>query len=229
MATKIIVSYDGTNNEDDAIALGRLFAQAGAEVSLAYVRHTHDPRSGVEHVQQTEAEAALDRGAELLGDATVERHVVTDPSTPAGLQALAESEGAEVIVFCSDSHTAPGHVSVGNSAQRLLDGGPVAIAIAPAGLAARSDASIRRVAATGDTAARETADAVAQDLGAQVADLTADNIDLLVIGSRDEARSGQVAINATAQYLVEVARSAVLIVPRDRAVRLGAQVSAAGA
>jgi len=31
MSTKVIVSYDGTANEDDAIALGRLFANAGAE------------------------------------------------------------------------------------------------------------------------------------------------------------------------------------------------------
>jgi hypothetical protein len=28
--TSIIVSYDGTANEDDAVALGRLFGQAGA-------------------------------------------------------------------------------------------------------------------------------------------------------------------------------------------------------
>ena len=35
MATKIIISYDGTNNEDDAIALGRVLAQAGGEPVLA--------------------------------------------------------------------------------------------------------------------------------------------------------------------------------------------------
>ena len=43
MPTKIIVSYDGTANEDDAIALGRLLGQAGAEVALAYVRHSQEP------------------------------------------------------------------------------------------------------------------------------------------------------------------------------------------
>ena len=32
---KIIVSYDGTANEDDAIALGRIFAGAIASSSLA--------------------------------------------------------------------------------------------------------------------------------------------------------------------------------------------------
>ena len=46
--SKVIVSYDGTANEDDAIALGRILGDAGAEVSLAYVRHTPeaDRRAG---------------------------------------------------------------------------------------------------------------------------------------------------------------------------------------
>ena len=43
MATKIIVSYDGTANEDDAIAYGSLLAGAGAEIHLGYVRHSQEP------------------------------------------------------------------------------------------------------------------------------------------------------------------------------------------
>ena len=39
MATKIIVSYDGTANDTDALALGRLLARAGGSLELAYVRH----------------------------------------------------------------------------------------------------------------------------------------------------------------------------------------------
>src|SRR5437660_683541 len=83
---------------------GRRFAEAGAEVSLAYVRHTHDLETGVDQIHQHEAEAALEKGAHVFGDPNVQRHIVTDPSTPAGLHALAEREGAELIVFCSDSH-----------------------------------------------------------------------------------------------------------------------------
>ena len=46
MSVTAIISYDGTPNDDDALALGRLFAQAGATVALAYVRHSRefDPR-----------------------------------------------------------------------------------------------------------------------------------------------------------------------------------------
>src|SRR6476646_510373 len=161
MPAKIIVSYDGTANEDDAVALGRIFAQAGAEVSLAYVRHTVDSVGDTQGI--------LSRGLTLLGDANAATHVVTDRSTPEGLAALAEREQADVIVFCSDSHTAKGHVSIGNSAARLLEGGSTAIAIAPVDLA-ETDAAIRRVVAVGDGegGARRTAEALASALGATV-------------------------------------------------------------
>ena len=66
MPVKIIVSYDGTANEDDAIALGRVFARAGADVGLAYVRHTSEPDRDSETLVQHEAEALLERG-DLLG------------------------------------------------------------------------------------------------------------------------------------------------------------------
>ena len=44
MALKIIVSYDDTDNDRDALALGRLLAVTGAELSLAYVRHSFGER-----------------------------------------------------------------------------------------------------------------------------------------------------------------------------------------
>ena len=93
MSSKIIVSYDGTDNEDDAIALGRVFARAGAEVSVAYVRHSVEPDYSGETLAQHEAEALLERAAELLGNPDAAKHVVTDRSTPEGLRALAEARG----------------------------------------------------------------------------------------------------------------------------------------
>ena len=100
MSTKIIVSYDGTANEDDAIALGRVFARAGAEVALAYVRHSQEPDLEREKLAQGEAEELLGRGAKLFGDESIARHVVTDRSTPRGLSALAASEGANIVALC---------------------------------------------------------------------------------------------------------------------------------
>jgi nucleotide-binding universal stress UspA family protein len=222
MSTKIVVSYDGTANEDDAIALGRLLGGAGAELALAYVRHSQDRDLDREQLAQNEAEELLARGASLLGDANVARHVVTDRSTPEGLRALAESEGADVVVFCSDSHTAKGHVSVGNSAQQLLEGGPVAVAIAPVGLADAA-AGIRSVVAIGDAdgGARATAESLASALGASVAPVANEDADLLVVDSRPEAEQGRVAISASAAHVIEIARCPVLVLPRGRALAFG--------
>jgi nucleotide-binding universal stress UspA family protein len=224
-AAKIIVSYDGTNNEDDALALGRIFVHAGAEVALAYVRHTQEPEPEREVLAEREAEALLERGAELLGTPDAPRHVVADRSTPEGLRALAEREHADAIVFCSDSHTAPRSVTVGNSAQRLLDGGRFAIAIASAGLAERQGDSVQRIAVTEDPtdpSASTTAQALAGALGASVATAArGHNADLLVVGSRPEAGQGQVALSAAALNLIEDAAGAVLVVPRGIALAFG--------
>jgi nucleotide-binding universal stress UspA family protein len=227
-ALKAIVSYDGTNNEDDAVALGRVLQSAGAEIALAYVRHTQETAPEREILAQHEAETLLQRGAELLGTPEAQRYVVADRSTPEGLRALAEREGAELIVFCSDSHTAPRSVSVGNSAQRLLDGGRFAIAIASAGLADRA-ATVARVAVTEDptdSSAQQTARALAGALGAEVVPaVKGHGADLLVIGSRPEAGQGQVALSAAAQNLIEDNAGAVLVVPRGVALAFDGAVS----
>jgi nucleotide-binding universal stress UspA family protein len=216
MSTKIIVSYDGTANEDDAIALGGLFARAGAEVALAYVRHNHEPDREREALAETEAQELLRRGTELLGDTSAACHIVTDRSTPEGLAALAEAEGADVIVFCSDSHTAKGHVAIGNSAERLIEGGRTAIAIAPVDFAEREQAGRRRIVAVGDGdgGARETAHSLAAALSGEVAPVANEDADLLVIDSRAEGEPGRVTISASATYLIDVATCPVLVLAR---------------
>ena len=232
MPAKIIVSYDGTANEDDAIALGRLFARAGAEVSLAYVRHTHEPDSERETLAQHEAQELLQRGVELLGDPHAARHVVTDRSTPEGLAALAESERADLIVFCSDSHTAKGHVSIGNSAERLLDGGRTAIAIAPVDVAERIQSrGIQQIVAVGDGegGARQTAEALAAALGATVSPVANENTDLLVVDSRPESQPGRVSISSSVAHLIEIANCPVLVVPRGVTLPFSRAAAAAAA
>jgi nucleotide-binding universal stress UspA family protein len=232
MSVKIIVSYDGTANEDDAIALGRVFARAGADVGLAYVRHSSEPDRNRETLVQHEAEELLERGAELFGTpygAPLARHVVTDRSTPEGLRALAEAEGAEVIVFCSDSHTAKGHIAVGNSAERLLDGGSTAIAIAPAGFA-RSDTETtpQTIVAVGDGdgGAAATAERLSVALGAGVAAVANGDSQLLVIDSRAGAPVGQTSLSSSAAHLIETARCPVLVVPRGVTLPFGTRVAA---
>jgi nucleotide-binding universal stress UspA family protein len=216
MPVNMIVSYDGTHNEDDAIALGRLFADAGADVSLAYVRHAPEPEASREILAQHEAEELLTRGAALFGDPDIPRHVVTDRSTPEGLSALAERIGADAIVFCSDSHTARGHIAVGNSAQRLLEGGSTAIAITPAGFASNERPQLERVLVAGDGSAHATAEQLARALGAELTSISDESPSVLVVGSRPEAENGHVSISAATEHLIEVARCPVLVVPRGK-------------
>ena len=92
MSAKIIVSYDGTANEDDAIALGRIFARTGAEVSLAYVRHTYEPDSDRETLAQSEAQELLERGAALFGNPGIARQRAA--ARPAGALQRGGADGS---------------------------------------------------------------------------------------------------------------------------------------
>jgi nucleotide-binding universal stress UspA family protein len=217
MPSNIIISFDGSDNDHDALALGRILAEGGSNVSLAYVRHSHESDSAREQVEQRDAEAILERGAKWLGQSDIERNIVINASTGEGLRQLAEEQNADVLVFGSDWHTTPGHVQPGSSALRLMDGGPVAVAIAAAGLRDRSDARIEHVALPGgevDPAARDTAEAFAAASGTQLSLPTQANVDLLVVGSRPGAPEGRVSLSAAAEYLVETTNASVLVLAR---------------
>lgn len=229
MAPKTIVSYDDTLNDHDALALGRVLAKAGATLELAYVRHTTQSERAREELAEHEAEALLERGARWLGDLDVPRRVVVSASTGEGLDWLAEQERADVIVFGSDYRTAAGHVEPGRSAHRLIEGGPAAIAIAPANYRSNRDPQVVKIgvlASAGDDSALQTARELAERLGATVSD-DSPNVDLLVVGSRPEAREGRVMITAEAEYAIENSTAPVLVVPRGVPVRFAIPVAAA--
>ncbi len=219
MGPRAIISYDDTPNDHDALMLARVLADAGANLLLAYVRHTAEAER--EWLEEDEAQVLLLRGARMLGDLDVERRVVANGSTAAGLQSLAEQEDADLIIFGSDYRTAAGHVAPQRSAQVLLEGTRVAIAIAPANYRSEHACTFGRVgvlAGSGDPAPRETARDLAQTLGARVTD-DEPFVDLLVIGSRPEAPEGRVMLSAQAQNALEEATYPVLILPRGVALR----------
>jgi nucleotide-binding universal stress UspA family protein len=219
MALKIIVSYDDTDNDRDALALGRLLAYSGAELSLAYVRHS---QGGA--LEEKEAEELLARGAASVGAPDMPRHVVVNAGTSVGLAELAERENADVIVFGSEYRTAPGTVKPGIPAHKLLLGGPAAIAVAPADLHSRPSVSVNTVGLIdeGDEAAGETARSLAAALGAGVVEHDGGHVDLLVVGSRPESPAGKVTLSAASDYAVETATQPVLVVPRGTALSFAA-------
>jgi nucleotide-binding universal stress UspA family protein len=219
MGLRIIVSYDDTDNDRDALALGRLLAFSGGELSLAYVRHA---QGGA--LEQKEAEELLARGAASVGAPDMPRHVVINPGTSVGLAELAEREKADIIVFGSEYRTAPGTVKPGISAHKLLLGGPAAIAVAPAGMRERPSVGVNTIGVLdeGDEAARNTASSLAAALGAGVADFAGAPVDLLVVGSRPESPQGKVTLSASSDYAVEAATYPALVVARGVALNFGA-------
>jgi nucleotide-binding universal stress UspA family protein len=227
MSPHAIISYDDTHNDHDALMLGRVLRAAGARLTLAYVRHASLARPDREQLAEHDAEALLERGAQWLEDPYIDRRVVMSASTGEGLGWLASEEHADLIVFGSDYRTASGHVSVGRSAETLLDNGPVAIAVAPANYAGQ-DRELRTIGILpggADEAATETALSLAGRLDARVTS-NERGVDLLIVGSRPEAREGRVMITSRAHNAIEEATAPVLIVARGVALQFDTLVTA---
>lgn len=226
MAIHAIISYDDTLNDRDALMLGRVLGELGTRLTLAYVRHSTDQRPDHEQVAGHAAEALLERGVRVLADPTAQRRVVVSASTGEGLAWLAREEHADIIVFGSEYRTSRGHVSIGRSAQTLLERGPTALAFAPAGYNAdRELATIGVLPGSADEAAIETAFSIAARYDAKVVDRSHD-VDLLVVGSRAEIPEGRVAVSSRSQNAIEEAASPVLVVARGVALHFEALVTA---
>ncbi len=127
-----------------------------------------------------------------------------------------------MIVFGSDYRTAPGRVEPGTSAQRLMDGGPVAVAIAAAGLRTTADGAIRTIAVpiagAHNDVARETARALADKLGAKVVESPNEPVDLIAVGSAPGAQPGRIAVGGDVRSELSSARSSVLVLASERPV-----------
>ena len=221
MTSTIIVSYDGTPNDDDALALGKMLAKSGATLELAYVRHTRefDPRR--EELAQHDAEQRLELGAIWLDAPDTPTHVVLSGSTWEGLEELAEQEGAALIVFGSDYRTAPGHAEPGNTAQHMLEGASVAIAVAAAGLRTDKEGAIGSVSVAADnpdTAAIDTATALAESIGASLNGQGEGAAELFVVGS--PGPTGRIGLSGLTRTQLNSARGSVLFVPHGTPVTL---------
>jgi len=222
MSVAVIISYDGTANDDDALVLGKLFAADEGGLALAYVRHAPEFDPSREALAQHDAERRLEHGAALLGDPDVPRHVVFAASTGEGLEELAASEGASIIVFASDYRTPPSHAEPPTSAQRLLEIGASPVGVAAAGLRAQPDAKIGSIAvfsSGGDDAAQQTADALAAKLGAQIVTPDPAVADLIVVGAQAGTPPGRLALSGAARTMLDASRGSVLVVPSGKPVQ----------
>ena len=221
--TDIVVSYDGSSTDDDGLALGKMLSRAGSTLSLAYVRHSREFDPKREELAQHDAERRLQHGTTWIGAEGAPQHIIINPSTPEGLRQLAASESAKVVVFGSDYRTSPGRAEPGSTALGMLEGGPVAIAVAAAGLRLNPDAKIETIATFGsdpDPAAAQTAEALASRLGAQVTSSGGSDADLIIVASQAGGPAGKIQLSSAARAWLNSARGSVLVLAGGTPVEL---------
>jgi nucleotide-binding universal stress UspA family protein len=144
---KILIGYDGSARGDDALALGRLFADAdpGGEprVAVVTIYAAIEPSdwlgvpSEAELRQRREADLMLQTARDLWPQLDRSSFVPIRASSPsAGLQRCAVDEGFEVIVVGTSHRHRLGRAWAGSVTEQTLLGAPRAVAVAPPGYAA---------------------------------------------------------------------------------------------
>jgi len=147
MSSTIIVGFDGRDHAADALALGRLLAGRTGSKLLVVCAYPEDPlgESGaaadIGTDVRNDAEAALDRARALTADAgetvDVEYHALAGSKPSQVLHDLAERTEAVAIVVGATHHGAAVRLLTGSTPERVLDGSPCAVAVAPVGYAER--------------------------------------------------------------------------------------------
>jgi len=138
----VIAAVDGRERSADAVALARVLAGAlgvPAAVANVYVTEPLTPGPLGEEVRALQREDAERVVAQAAGDGgeggPLERHVTGASSAGRGLEQLAGDCGAACVVLGSSRRGALGRVLPGSASERLLNGAPCPVAVAPAGYA----------------------------------------------------------------------------------------------
>jgi nucleotide-binding universal stress UspA family protein len=148
----IVVGIEDSLRAQDAVALTGDLARASGAAVLAVCAYPFDERPAAyanvsmrEPLRQA-AEAVLERRCEPLSDlADVRRVAVADPSPARALLAIAEAEGAALIVVGSSHQGFHGRVSPGSTGWKLLGGASCSVALAPQGHRLRPHRSRGRI------------------------------------------------------------------------------------
>jgi hypothetical protein len=92
----------------------------------------------------------------------------------------------------------------------------VAIGIAAAGLRTRGGETITTISVAGESngAAHQTAEALAQALGADIRHGGGD-ADLILVDSQSNAPAGKIALGGATRAQLDSARGSVIVLPRD--------------
>ena len=135
----VLIGVDATARSEDAVALARQLALTFAGVVIvAAITHDH-----------VEGDATVRRMARLLEPriepGRIRTAVLAAPSPAQGLHELAEAEAADLIVVGSTHTGRLGRVRPGSTGERLLQGAPCAVAVAPHGFRTRLDPQLETI------------------------------------------------------------------------------------
>jgi nucleotide-binding universal stress UspA family protein len=180
---RIVIGFDCSDSGEDALTLGASLARATGQVPVVVTVYPEEHPIGVGRVdaewvaymrgQANDAVGAARRFYEARG-VEAEYRVVGKGSAAHGLDDVAESEQAGMIVVGSSRHGARRRISPGSTGERLLHGANCPVAVAPRGLRERPpDMSFERigVAYVGTPESREAlavATGLAQRTGARL-------------------------------------------------------------
>jgi nucleotide-binding universal stress UspA family protein len=129
MFENIVVGVDGREGGRDAVALARLLAAPGGELTLAYVV-APDSHGAGGAPEESDAQALLEA---VRGETGIEAQLrwYGSSSVGRGLHELCEVLGADLLVVGSSRRGLLGRVLIADDTSAALNGAPCPIAIAP--------------------------------------------------------------------------------------------------
>lgn len=155
---RVLAGYSPDERGDDALALAALVARAAdAELTVAHVYPAAWPAHGPGRVDaewvaylREQADETLARAVERLAGMPGPGTAVTarahaSRGSGRGLAEVAEDAGAGLVVIGSAPRGRRGRIAIGGTADRLLHGSPVPVALAPRGYAGRAPARLERM------------------------------------------------------------------------------------
>jgi nucleotide-binding universal stress UspA family protein len=156
--TTIVIGVDSTARSEDAIAFARTLAPA-TTADLVVATVVPGPAAPGSPARDA-AYATTRRMSGLLAGVEAERirtGVVETRSPAHGLHELAAAESAALIVDRSTHTGQLGRVRPGSTGERLLSGGPCAVAVAPYGYRTHHEVALRRIGVAYDGSAESKA------------------------------------------------------------------------
>src|SRR5262249_36058549 len=130
MFANVLVAYEGSEHSDDALALARVLAGDGAQITAAcsYWYEARSARVGAHDAElmRVDADEVLAKLREHHDD--VQPRSVAGPTPAAALHDLVEQETFDLVVVGSTRRGTLGRVVSGTTATTLLHGSPCAVA-----------------------------------------------------------------------------------------------------